>query len=136
MKIVTTVVPLSLIQEANEVVYFMRGVSRNTYQVATVRDSAGNDYCLSSGQWTEAQIQGVQDPNIIAERVSYGNFPEDTDINFLTTAQANYVFVELGQTEDGEVVSHALDPGKITGIGADVEQAMMAFGLHKIPFED
>lgn len=84
---VTVIVPDALIEAANHV-HVLLGKSKgfNTYGEPRWQDAQGNLYAVSSGLWTDAQITGVTNPDVLSQIEP----PEGVDMALAAQAQASF----------------------------------------------
>lgn len=87
MNRVTVIVPAALIDAANHV-HVLLGKSKgfNTYGEPRWQDAQGNLYAVSSGLWTDAQITGVTNPDVLSQIEP----PEGVDMALAAQAQASF----------------------------------------------
>lgn len=95
MNRVTVIVPAALIDAANHV-HVLLGKSKgfNTYGEPQWQDAQGNLYAVSSGLWSDAQIAGVTNPDVLRQIEP----PEGVDMALAAQAQASF---ELRQVAEG-----------------------------------
>jgi len=130
MTIVTAIVCETLMEPANHVeVMLGKAPALNTFSFAD-RTNGDTNFAVSSGEWTEAQIAGVQSPNIIDALQYAGRMPEIVDIDMARQAQAATRVVFL----DAEPILDA-QAGKIfllVGDEPEPAQVLAAAGLSNI----
>lgn len=87
MNRVTVIVPAALIDAANHV-HVLLGKSKGftTYGEPRWQDAQGNLYAVSSGLWTDAQITGVTNPDVLSQIEP----PEGVDMALAAQAQASF----------------------------------------------
>lgn len=133
MKRMTVVVPVALAAAAGHTVALMRkSQSLTSYDEAGWQDSDGNLYAVSSGLWSAAQIEGVQNPDIINKLSEEEAIPEieGLDLSIVSVAQGAF---QIATDMDGT----SLDPTKITAfMGDNPHQMITALGLTVIPTEE
>ena len=125
---VTVIVSQELMEAANHVhVLLGKASGLNSYQSANWEDVAGNLYAVSSGQWTEAQIQGVTNPAVIAEMVAAGRVPEGVDLVLAAQAQAAFELHLTGHDDEGDILPlPEAAPGKIIAVVSERPHAVLS----------
>lgn len=119
---ITVIVPESLMEAASHVhVLLGKANHLNTYTVANWQDAEGNLYAVSSGIWTEAQIAGVTNPDVLAGI----ELPEGVDLALVAQAQAAFSLDDESTTAD---------PAQIIAMaGGNPLEALEAAGLSIVP---
>lgn len=134
---VTVAVPAALKDHANHAhVLLGKAKALNTYTEPNYEDGQGNQYCVSSGLWREAQIAGVTDPAVLQAIAAAGDVPEIVDLTMAGTAQAVFV-LDVPDPADEEYTPLTVNPAQILGVVSDnPKQALVDMGLTRIVAEE
>jgi len=133
---VTAIVCETLMEAANHVeVMLGKALALNTFERADQTDGQSK-FAVSSGEWTETQISGVQNPAIIDLLQRAGRMPEIVDIDLARQAQAvtDVFTVSDPQTGAAQAIPSAA-PGRILLIIGDTPaptQILSAAGLKQV----
>ncbi|WP_282093020.1 hypothetical protein [Epibacterium ulvae] len=127
---VTAIVCETLMEPANHVeVMLGKALALNTFERADQTDGQSK-FAVSSGEWTETQIFGVQNPAIIDLLQRAGRLSEIVDIDLARQAQAATRVVFLGakpipKAEVGQIFL-------VVGDEPEASQILQAAGLSSI----
>lgn len=132
---VTVVVQPEFMDAANHAHLALgKAKAANTYTVAGHQGDKSQLFAVSSGLWTEAQITGVQDPNILDKMEAAGTMPEGVDRTKAQQAQAAFHLVSMADENGDPVPVPAL--GGIVAIPGDNPLAVLEWlGLTRVPEE-
>lgn len=126
---ITVAVPESFMEAASHVVFVLGRTSvLNAYSRADWQDAQGNRYSVSSGAWTDGEIQGVLHPELFADRIAaYQAAQPELDAALIAQAQAVFAM---------SPVPVLADPEKITAVsGPNALEILAQMGLSRIPDE-
>ncbi|WP_157971192.1 hypothetical protein [Pseudogemmobacter bohemicus] len=113
----------NLMKGANHVhVLLSKAENFDTYYDPGWQDSDGNLYCVSSGLWSDLQIEGVTDPTIFSE-VIYELMQIYPDIDMAAVAVAQDAFRWGGKAETSKITAI---------IGDDPFSALSEMGLRPL----
>jgi len=122
---VTLAVPAAFMEACNHTMVMLgKTTALNTYAAAGHEDESGNPYAVSSGLWTDAQLAGVTDPDVLQGIIDAGEVPEIVDIDQVMLAGSVFV-----------LSAHVIpaSPDAITGlVGDDPIAIIAAMGLTAI----
>lgn len=133
---ITVAVPAALMTAANHVQYLMGKASgpEKVYTAVNCTDPLGTGYSVSSGLWTDEQIAGVQQPDIIEAMIAEGRVPEDCDLDYVAEAQDVFEFFDAIDVTNWTTLA---DPEKIIAVvGDDPRAVLAAMQLWAIPAPD
>lgn len=126
---VTVVVPEALMQAASHVLFLLgRTAVLDAYSSADWQNAAGDRFAVSSGAWSDGEIEGVLHPERFADRMAeYQSRQPDLDLALIAQAQAVF---EMSQ------VPVPADPLKIVAVtGSNALEILASMGVSRIPSE-
>ena len=111
MQRVTCIIPTSLVAEANEVFYLMgSALTKDSVVKPSWEDIHGNLYSVTSGLWNQAQVEGIANPNIIADLLEEedSRITEDIDLDLVISAQSATKILDISAEELAEVSNNLI----------------------------
>jgi hypothetical protein len=88
---VTLAVPAEFMEACNHTMVMLgKAGALNTYTSERYQDAGGNLYAVSSGLWTDNQILGVTDPDVLQGIVDAGEVPDIVDVYLVMEAGAAF----------------------------------------------
>lgn len=128
---VTVIVGKNFVEPANHV-HVLLGKSDfiSTYMEHNYSDGSYN-YSVSSGVWTDTQIAGVKDSNIIQTLLIEDRIPAIVDRNLAESAQSAFII------HNGVDTLPSIGPDKIVAvIHPDPQEVLSLLGLTQKEFSD